>query len=182
MAEETKNLNEEIIEFGSDKQQELESNTEFELIDDGTYEVVLERIDNKQSNRNGKITKYLNLTFAIRNDVNQSFKNRKVWYTIFARENDKAFNFNEINALIITQEGRKDYKRHFKDFDEILQYLIGLHMTLDVAIEFNQFKGKDDNVIVNGSFKPSVWDTKTPEEKTQEQLDPITIPDDDLPF
>ena len=193
MAEEKENLSveEKGIEFGSDKK--VAENSEFELIDEGTYEVVLEKLEQKTSTKNGKTTKYMNVTFTIRDDVDQDFKKRKIWYTIFARDNDVAFNFNAINAIIITQEGRKDYKRHFKNVDEIFQYLIGLHLRLDIGIEFNQFKGKDDNIIVDGSFQFSQWDIDHPETGDNlksvgtdgakgANLEAVDLPDDDLPF
>lgn len=186
-------VEEEGIEFGSDKR--VEENTEFELIDEGTYEVVLEQLQPKTSTKNGKTTKYMNVTFKIRDDVDQKFKKRKIWYTIFAREGDVAFNFNAINAIIITQEGRSDYKRHFKNVDEIFQYLIGLHLRLDIGIEFNQFKGKDDNIIVDGSFQFSQWDIDHPSTGANGNLKPVGTDgakganlesidaiDDDFPF
>ena len=181
MAEEEKNLldEDEGIEFGSDKK--VEENTEFDLIDEDEYEVVLEKLEPKTSTKNGKTTKYLNITFTIRDDVDQKYKKRKLWYTIFARDNDIAFNFNAINAIIITQEGRSDYKRHFHSVDEIFQYLVGLHLKLKVGIEFNQFKGKDDNIIVEDSFAPSVWDTED-HSVHGKNLDSIEITDDDIPF
>lgn len=188
MAEELLNPAEEMdIEFGSDKK--VEEKSEFDIIDEGTYEVVLEKIDPvKTSIKNGKTTRYMTVTFVIRSDVDQKFQKRKIWYTIFGRDGDAAFNFNAINSIIVTQEGRPDYKRHFKSLDEILQYLIGLHLRLDIGVEFNQFKGKDDNVIVDDSFKPSVWDTeehpvveKSPVSDSK-NLEDLEITDDDLPF
>lgn len=138
------------IEFGSDKRVE-EKDNDFGLITEGDYEVVLEKVEKKISAKNNE---YLRITFSIREDVNQDFKRRKLWYTIFKRQNDPAFNFNKINEIIITQEGRKDYKRHFKELDEIFQYLVGLHLKLTVGIEFNNSKG-DVNTVVDGSFSPS---------------------------
>lgn len=150
-----RNENEEIesIEFGSDKK--VEETDEYELIPEGDYEVVISKLEKKVSSKGND---YLNITFSIREDVKQNYGNRKLWYTIFKRPNDRAYNFNKINEIIVTQEGRKDYKRHFRETDEILQYLIGLHLRLTVGVEFNQFKGKDDNVIVDGSFSPSIAD------------------------
>lgn len=181
MAEEKENmsLEEEGIEFGSDKKSAEKS--EFELIDEDTYEVVLEKLEPKSSTKNGRTVKYMNITFVIRNDVDQKFKNRKVWYTIFARENDVAFNFNAINAIIVTQEGRADYKRHFKNVDQIFQYLIGLHLRLKVGIEFNKFKGKNDNTIVENSFTFSQWDIDHPN-GTSENTKVEEFADSELPF
>lgn len=168
------------IEFGSDKKSN--DNVEFELIDENEYEVVLEKLEPKTSNKNGKTTNYLSVMFVIRDDVDQQFKKRKIWYTIFAKENDPAFNFNEINSLIITQEKRSDYKSHFNNLDEIYQYLVGLHLRLKIGVEFNKFKGKDDNNIVENSFTFSQWDIDHPDTGVQgsnlESLDDT----EDLPF
>lgn len=141
------------LEFGSDKA--VEESDDYELIEEGEYEVVLEKVEKKKSSKDNE---YLNVTFKIRDDVNQKFQKRKLWYTIFKRDGDAAFNFNKINEIIITQEGRKDYKRYFKDVDEVFQYLIGLHLKLKVGVEFNQFKGVDGNVIIENSFAPSECD------------------------
>lgn len=166
------------IEFGSDKK--VEEKSEYELIEEGTYEVTLEQLQPKTSTKNGKNIKYINITFVIRDDVEQKFKKRRIWYTIFAREGDVAYNFNEINSLIITQEKRKDYKRHFRNIDEIFQYLIGLHLRLDIGIEFNQFKGKDDNIIVENSFKYSQWDIDHSNE--EKIIEKVVVSEEDLPF
>ena len=183
-------FDEEFIEFGSDKKVE-EKKTEFEVIDEDEYEVKLVELSPiKTSTKNGKTTKYMTVKFNIREDVEQKFKNRKVWFTIFGREGDAAFNFNAINSIIVTQEGRKNYKRHFRSLDEILQYLIGLNLRLKVGVEFNQFKGKDDNIIVEDSFAPSIWDvehpqTETPVETTKKPIskeEVFTDSNEDLPW
>lgn len=184
-------LESEGIEFGADKK--VEEKSDFDLIEEGTYEVKLETFEilkSKKLNKNGQPTDYLKITFVIRKDVDQNFQNRKIWHTIFKKDGDRAFNFNEINKIIITQEGRADYKRRFTNLDEILQYLVGLHLRLDIAVEFNEFRGKEDNIIVEDSFKPSVWDTQDHTEvKDAEEspvkgtnLEAIEVTDDDLPF
>lgn len=176
MADERENLPaEEGIEFGSDKKI-----SDFELIDKNTYEFVLERLEPKTSIKNGKTTNYISLTLKIREDVDQDFKGRRMWFTVFERENDPAFNFNVINSIIITQEGRPDYKRHFKNKDEIFQYLIGLHFRADIDVEFNNFKGKDDNIIVKDSFAPSIWDTE--HQPGSKNLEAVEVEEDELPF
>ena len=56
--------------------EEFDTNGEFELIDEGKYEVVIEKVEPKLS-KNQK--KYLNITFKIRDDVDQDFKKRKLF-------------------------------------------------------------------------------------------------------
>lgn len=179
MAEE---LEEEFVEFGSDKKSD-----DFELIAPGVYEVTIERIDKKTSNKNGKTTDYLNFTFVIRDDVEQNFRNRKVWYTVFRREGEKfsniAYDFKTMNLIITTQENKPDYKRHFSDIDEIIQYLVGAHMTVEIVTEFSNYKNADVNEIKDRSFGPSEWDQAPHAAPTTETAAATTeISDDDLPF
>lgn len=180
----TSPFDDEEIEFGEDK-----SIDEFGLIDENDYEVELENIEKKSSNKNGKVTEWLNITFKIRDDVDQQFQGRKIWYSIFKRDNDKAYNFNRINKIIVTQKERSDYKRHFNNLDEILQYLVGLHLRLKITVEFNDFKGEDGNKVDEDSFAPSIWDTQDHAAPKKEEglveghnLDQLDTPDDDLPF
>ena len=177
------------VDFGVDKAVD-----EYELIKAGTYEVALEKLEIKKSNKDGKVTNYLNITFVIRSDVDQEFKGRKVWFTIFEGDpsplNKVAFNFNAVNKLIVTQAWKEDeehgYRTHFTERDEVFQYLQGLHMRLDIAVAFNDFKGKDDNAVVKDSFAPSEWDKThsvpgVPGSQGN-NLDGLDTPDDDLPF
>lgn len=177
MAEEKEVLQEEGIEFGSDKKV---ADAEFGLIDEGVYEVTLEKLEPRKSTKNGKNTEYMNVTFTIRDDVEQNFKKRKIWYTIFKRDGDKAYNFKDINSIIITQEGRDDYKRHFSNVDEIFQYLIGLHMRIKICVEFNDFKGQDGNIVDKDSFQPSEWDANHKDAPKEVAIEDIK--DEDLPF
>lgn len=174
--------NDDILNFGEEFDKK-----EFELIDEGKYEVVLEKLERKTSSKGSK---YLNLTFQIRRDVEQNFKGRKLFYTIFAQDGDRAYNFNVINKIILTQKNRSDYKTHFKDIDEVLQYLIGLRLIVEVEISFDEYSGTEKNKIVDWSFEPSIWDTQDhsqpaaePEiiKQNTEALDEA-VPDDDLPF
>ena len=142
--------------------EEFDTNGEFALIDDGKYEVVIEKVEPKISQKG---TKYLNVTFKIRNDVEQEFKNRKLFYRINEKEGDVCYDFNRVNKIIITQKNTPTYKKFFADVDEVLQYLVGLHLVLTVETVFDDYSNKDRNQVKDWSFEPSVWDTQTHEPK-----------------
>ena len=164
------------INFG----EEFDTNGEFSLIDDGKYEVVIEKVEPKESTKGNK---YLNFTFKIRNDVEQEFKNRKLFYRVTAKDGDPCYDFNRINKIIITQKNTSNYKKYFTDVDEVLQYLVGLHLVITVETAFDDYSQKDGNNVKDWSFEPSVWDTQSHEPKivavNTEELD---LPDDKLPF
>lgn len=164
--------------------EEFDTNGEFALIDDGKYEVVIDKVEPRES-KEGR--KYLNVTFKIRNDVNQEFKNRKLFYRINAKEGDPTgYDFPRLNKLIVTQKNTNNYKKYFTDIDEVLQYLIGLHLVLTVETAFDDYSQKDRNNVKDWSFEPSVWDTQEHpaeiEKGNTEKLD-LELPEDgSLPF
>ena len=179
-------LNVGTISFG----EEFDTNGEFSLIDEGRYEVLIDKIEPKESQKHNK---YLNVVFKIRNDVEQNFKNRKLFYRINAKEGDPTgYDFNRLNKLIITQKNTPNYKKYFTDTDEVIQYLIGLHLIVTVEVSFDDYSQKDRNTVKDWAFEPSVWDTQEhptatdtvvhsdePVKKNTEQLD---LPDDKLPW
>ena len=173
--------------------EEFDKNGEFELIDDGKYEVVIKKVEKKTSKE--KNTKYLNVVFKIRSDVDQEFKNRELYYRITEKENDPCYDFNRVNKLIITQKNLPTYKKFFTDVDEVLQYLVGLHLVITVETSFDDYSNKDRNNVKDWSFEPSVWDTqdhpKTIVKEHTERLEEdaekaeaiLDLPDDNsLPF
>lgn len=155
---------------------------EFGLIDDGRYEVVIEKIEPRTSLKTGN--KYLNFTFTIRGDVDQKFKNRKLFYTITKKEGDSCYDFSRINKIILTQKKHSDYKSRFMDFDEVLQYLHGIHLVLTVETNFDDYKGEDRNTVKDWSFEPSLWDMQDHSKDTTPSAtaNPDIVEDSDLPF
>ena len=136
--------------------EEFDNNGEFALIDDGKYEVIIDKVEPKESQKGNK---YLNVVFKIRSDVEQEFKNRKLFYRINAKEGDPTgYDFNRLNKLIITQKNTANYKKYFTDVDEVLQYLIGLHLVITVETSFDDYSQKDRNNVKDWAFEPSVWD------------------------
>jgi hypothetical protein len=171
---EEKNVN--AINFG----EEFDTNGEFSLIDDGKYEVVIEKVEPKESQKGNK---YLNVVFKIRNDVDQNFKNRKLFYRINSKEGDVCYDFNRVNKIIITQKNTANYKKFFIDVDEVLQYLVGLHLVLTVETSYDEYSQKDRNNVKDWSFEPSVWDTQEhPAKVVEEHTEGLDLPDAELPF
>ncbi len=175
MTEEKVNQNG-AINFG----EEFDTNGEFSLIDDGDYEVVIEKVEPKQSQKGNK---YLNITFKIRNDVEQNFKNRKLFYRINEKEGDNCYDFNRVNKIIITQKNTANYKKYFIDIDEVLQYLVGLHLILTVETSFDEYSQKERNNVKDWSFSPSIWDMQEHPAKIEKtNTEQLELPDDELPF
>ncbi len=169
------------IAFG----EEYDTGRKYELIDDGDYEFVISKVEPRESNKNGKITKRLSLTFKVREDVEQKFKGRCVFFTIFGREGDPYYDFYVVNKIIITQLKNKE-KKYFESVDEVLQYLQGLNLRATVSSEYDDYRDEDRNFIVDDSFKPSEVGSKPATADTGtvhgENLKSIEVVDEDLPF
>lgn len=168
--------------------EEFDKEPEYGLIDDGSYEVVISKVEPKEivSKKNGQKYKMLNLTFKIRSDVEQEFKGRCVFYTIFGREGDEYYDYRVVNKIIMTQLAKGE-KLFLNDVDEVLQYLQNLKLVINITSEFNTSTGEDRNVVVEDSFKASNHkEEKAPvasapvEEPIPEH--PGTIESDDLPW
>lgn len=160
---------------------EFDTDRKFELIDDGDYEVVIAKVEPKESisSKTGKAVKRLALTFKIRTDVDQKFKGRSVFFTIFGREGDEYYDYRIVNKIIMTQL-KKGEKLFLEGVDEVLQYLQDLKLVVGITSEYDDFRDEDRNVIVEDSFKPSV---AGPEKKdTSANLDSLEVKDDDLPW
>lgn len=171
--------NKEVVSAGAlSFGEEFDTGGEFTLIDDGKYEVAIEKIERKESQKGNK---YLNVTFKIRNDVEQEFKNRKLFYRINSKEGDPTgYDFNRLNKLIITQ---RNYKKYFTDVDEVLQYLVGAHLIVTVETVFDDYSSKDRNQVKDWAFEPSIWDTQEhPAPVVKEHTEQLDLPDSELPF
>ena len=88
-----------------------------------------------------------------------------------------------MNKLIITQKNTANYKKYFTDIDEVLQYLVGIHLIITVETAFDDYTQKDRNNVKDWSFEPSVWDTQDHSPKIiAENTETLELPDEMLPF
>ena len=144
------------------------------LIDDGEYEITL-KAEIRQSRKGD--SEYLNLTYTIREDVDQKFKGERVYDRLFKdRIYTDFFDFRRTNEIIITQPNGK---RHFETVDEVVQYLNGLKFIIKIETVYNEDLGRDVNRIVRRSCKP----TKHPDTGVIEHnTTTLEIKDDELPF
>lgn len=158
---------------------------EFEPVEEGEYEVEIVSFEYRDTST-GK--KQLNFKLRIREDVEQKCKGRILFYSITKKEGDRAFNYFRINKLLMATKNCPDYREKFgKEFDEVLQYLIGRQFKLETTI-IEGTNGKPFNQIDDDSFEPSVWNSTHPatakeDIRKDQNLDKIEIPEDDqLPF
>jgi hypothetical protein len=120
-------------------------------IEPGDYEVVIGNAEVRKTKSGDK--EYLSLDFVIRRDVNQEYKGRHVFESLWRdRNNPEVFEFAKLNKIILTQ---KDAKLAFKEMDEVIQYLNGLKLVITIETIFDEYDAKERNVVKKMSYAPS---------------------------
>ena len=110
--------------MAENKEYTFDENEEYELIKEGDYEVVLEA--EVKSSKKDSTVKYLNLTFRIRNDVEQPHIGRLLFEPVFRdKENPGTFRKTRLRKIVLTQKGKENYQNTFANDDELIQYLNG---------------------------------------------------------
>ena len=117
----------------------------YELIEPGRYEVVIDSAEWAKTKSSEET--YMNLVFRIRKDVEQPNKGRLVFKSIFKRRDTGEFPEDEISQMLGTIENPK---RDFETYDDVLQYLCGLKMSVEIVIQPADERypnSKDKNII-----------------------------------
>ena len=126
--------------------------TDFELVRKGIYEFRL----GAEWKQFGSDEPFINLSYKIREDVNQDFQKRVIFGGIYKNKETKDFPTGVINAILSTQE---QPRTSFEDYDDLIQYLNGLCFRAEVDIkpaDPTRDGSKDKNIIVAFSHLPSL--------------------------
>lgn len=168
--------------------------TEYPVVDAGKYEVVL-NIKKKWSKDNS--TDYGNCDFFIRNDkeatdaneLNAKWKGSHVFEKIYRdKVNPEWFNLSRLGELLVTQKNKKDYRTIFDELDELIQFLNGRTLVVEVEKKYDDYFQKEVNVVKQiKPYSPStLGDYVSPEKATAtvptNYTEAITVDDNDLPF
>lgn len=143
---------------------EFKNVNEFELVEEGKYEVTIEKItETKHPNTNRE---RLSLMLRIRNDVNQKFQNRVLFYDIHKEENGIYYNRNSIAKILLALEVNNYI---YDSLDDLVSTMYRGNLVVKVVIKFNEYRNQKENSI------PFF-------EKTNVTVEYIGSDNDDLPF
>ena len=148
------------------------------LIEEGDYEVVVERAEERTAS-SGK--DYITLMFKVRDDVEQKFQNRTIFYSIFKdKDNPNQYNEKKINRLLdCLPEDEIQDGQAFEEVQDFLNLVKGMYLIAHIKIGFSEYKNADENYIAY------IKTTKHPSNKlnNNQQVEISIIEDDkDLPF
>lgn len=149
---------------------------DYALLEEGEYEVVIERIEEKVS-KNGK--KNISIMFRVRDDIEQPYGNRVLFESIWKEKDSEFYNRKRLNQLLGTQHFEDG--KTFKDIEDVLANLRNTYLIAVVKIVHSDYSQEDENVI--SYYKSSNHLPKAlSSEPTKKNLETIEIADEDLPF
>ena len=147
---------------------------EFDLIEEGKYETILNAEWRKTAN--GDL--YINCTFRIRKDVEQKNGGRLVFDGIYKSRNNGEYSKAKIDALLSTIENAKC---DFESYDELIQYLNNRNMIITIETQKadpSYPNSKDKSVVKYLSYEP----TKYPNNAVKAGSNLPEVDDSLLPF
>ena len=162
--------------------QEMDLN---QLIPNGEYEAFIELAEEKALPSGSRV---INLTWKIRDDVEQACKGRKVFDTIWPDREDNT-KWDRVKMYNIIHNGQdlndKNTRTSFDTLEDFIQYLNGINMRISVQSYTNTRTGETFNEIKRyGGYMPTKAKPQTLGSSTISASSPLENPikKDDLPF
>ena len=139
--------------------------SDYELIPEGEYEVIIAKIDEKSS-YNGTNTK-LNFCLAVRNDVEQKYQNRILFLEIWKKRNPndmdiQVSNYNFAHLMNVVKHCRIPDGTEFETVSDLCKELV--NKCIKVSVHHEVYNGKTSAKI---DQLYGLSDTKFPECKHQ---------------
>lgn len=154
---------------------------EKKLIEDGDYEVEIEKITPDQT-PNG--AKKLRFQYRVRSDVEQANKNTCVFEDLWeSKKNPGQYTPFKIYAIMEAIGGVQE-GQEFNDTNDVISFILGKDIIIRVNTEVNDYNGEKENVIkkyLPSSHKPQTLGA-VKENKPEASLTATAVDDDDLPF
>ena len=150
----------------------VQENKEFELIEEGDYEVTLEA-EWAKTKYSGE--QYNNCKFTIRKDVDQKFGGRMVFDGIYKNKTTGEYNSSKINAILAAIPCAK---MDFNDYDELIQYINGQNMIITIKTQEAQGDYSARSIVEFCSYRTT---EHLPQNGEKPKLEEVDDPDS-LPF
>lgn len=140
------------------------------LMPEGEYEIIIKSA-NEDATKSGTV--YINIPLIVRNDVEQPYKNKYIFYSIWKNKQTGEYNpkaFNTIAKAIGIENGRK-----FANLEEMLESFKG--KTARITLKHEEYNGKtSERVSFWNPTKTAICAHQFKEKTLQEETH------DDLPF
>lgn len=157
----------------------------FAKIEDGVYEVV---IDSAVEDATQSGSEFTNFTMTIRNDLDQPFKNQKIWERVWKAKATGKYNmtmFNTIGKAAQLQNGKT-----YNSFEELLDDFKGKPLQVYVENETSEYNGKTYENLNVKQWKPTKFpdvqhkfkESNDSNQSNGSSISNVDITEDQLPF
>lgn len=122
----------------------------YQKIEDGVYEVIIDYAAEDATKSGAEFT---NFQMTIRNDLDQPFKNQKIWERVFKAKATGQYNmmmFNTIGKAAGLQSGKV-----YNSFEELLNDYRGKPLQVYVENETSEYNGKTYENLNVKQWKPT---------------------------
>ncbi len=156
-----------------------------DLIPEGKYEVVIKSA-NIDVTPGG--TEYISIYLVVRNDVEQAYKNKYIFYHLWKKkepnEMDKTCNnFSAKQLFRLCRAVGIPEGKEFKNLDEMLSEIVKKPLLVGIIHEvYNDKKQQKVSFTAATNFPECKHEFKKDNEKTENKSVAITVDEDDLPF
>lgn len=156
-----------------------------DLIPEGKYEVVVKSAGIGSTPWG---TEYIDLPLIVRNDVEQSYQNKYIFYKLWKKnepdEMDKACdNFSAKQIFKLCRAVGIPEEKEFKNLDEMLSEIVKKPLLVGIIHEvYNDKKQAKINFTAATKFPKCKHEFKKDNEKTENKSVAVTVDEDDLPF
>lgn len=165
----------------------FDDTNEYSLLQAGKRECILEEIVEKEPKNGG--SKYLNLKWRIRDDVEQPDAGRVIFESFFKDKETNDYRTSQIGSLLRAQGKKKEEggTYDFEDYDELMQFVTGMKVELEITLnDPDEYHDETYNQVKYCSYKPTKHAPATLGEPVDSNLNksPKTgdIEQEDLPF
>lgn len=153
---------------------------QIELVKEGEYEAQIIKAELLAAESTG--TKYMNITYRIREDVEQEHQGDVVFDKLWQNKTTGEYNmrrFNNICKSAGIPEGTS-----FANENAFLEAIVGKAIVVNVAVVFDDFRQQDQNTILYYRSSKVGFKTvnKAPTTKPVSASAPAPEDDDDLPW
>lgn len=156
-----------------------------DLIPEGKYEVVVKSATLDVSPWG---TEYINLPLVVRNDVDQAYQNKYIFYRLWKKKDpdeiDKVCNnFSAKQIFRLCRAVGIPAEKEFKNMDEMLSEIVEKPLLVGIIHEvYNDKKQHKVSFTAASNFPDCKHEFKKDNEKTENKSVEVKVDEDDLPF
>lgn len=113
------------------------------IIPEGDYEVVIKEV--KEGTSTNKGTPYVQFELVIRNDINQQYKNKHLWYVVYDTPTTRERGIFPGNIYKVLKHAGIPDKSEFKDYQDVTRAIFG--RPIIATVKHSEYNGQTQEKV-----------------------------------